>query len=302
MPHDDMITIRADILQVTDAAVLITCGSEEVWLPLSQIDFNGERGDTAIPITIPEWLAREKNLSDGDDMKRAAVTTLYPTQNSVYRSCKKCVHYSDDENYLPDVCDKCSQANGAATEDHWEEVPTESEQPETVTLTGSVMNYNEVKNGEAREAIFVIGHEDEYGNYDETQYTIPLDKMLSKELNDDDVDKITLARAYAVELGLAQPAEEDENDHASPRPAETSFLKTESITVSVPLAPEERESVGDRMASALEKIAELEDDLDSYRKSINAQIKSLQKDAEAARKEWQEGKTEQAVSSDVMAD
>lgn len=56
------------------------------------------------------------------------------------------------------------------------------------------------------------------------------------------------------------------------------------------------------MASALEQIAELEDDLDSYRKSINAQIKSLQKDAEAARKEWQEGKTEQEVYCDVMAD
>ena len=86
------------------------------------------------------------------------------------------------------------------------------------------------------------------------------------------------------------------------RPAEPAFLKTETITVSVPLDIEERESVGDRMASALEKISELEDDLDSYRKSINAEIKSLQKDAEKARKEWQEGKTEQEVSCDVMAD
>ncbi len=301
MPHDDMITIHADILQVTDAAVLITCGGEEVWLPLSQIDFDGERGDMNVSISLPEWLADEKGLSDGDGMKRAVVTTLSPTQN-VYRSCQKCVHYSDNENYMPDVCYGCSQANGDATEDHWEEAPTNPEQPETVTLTGSVMNYNEVKNGEAREVIFAIGHEDEYGNYDETEYTIPLNKVLSKELNEDDVDKITLARAYAVVLGLVQSTEDDESDHALPRPAEASFLKTEFITVSVPLDPAERESVGDRMASALEKISELEDDLDSYRKSINAQIKSLQKDAEAARKEWQEGKTEQEVYCDVMAD
>ena len=233
-------------------------------------------------------------------MKRTVVTTLSPTQN-VYRSCQKCVHYSDDENYMPDVCDGCSQASGDATEDHWEEAPTDPEQPETVTLTGSVKNYHEVKSGEAGEVIFAIGHGDGYGNYDETEYTIPLEKILSKELNEDDADKITLARAYAVELGLAQVSEDDELP-AQSRSVEPAFLKTETITVSVPLAPEERESVGDRMASALEQIAELEDDLDSYRKSINAQIKSLQKDAEAARKEWQEGKTEQEVYCDVMAD
>ncbi len=300
MAHDDMITVHADILQVTDAAVLIACGGEEIWLPLSQIEFDGERGDANVPISLPEWLADEKGLSEGDGMKRAVVTTLSPTQN-VYRSCQKCVHYSDDENYMPDVCDGCSQASGDATEDHWEEAPTDPEQPETVTLTGSVKNYHEVKSGEAGEVIFAIGHGDGYGNYDETEYTIPLEKILSKELNEGDADKIMLARAYAVELGLAQVSEDDELP-AQSRSVEPAFLKTETITVSVPLAPEERESVGDRMASALEQIAELEDDLDSYRKSINAQIKSLQKDAEAARKEWQEGKTEQEVYCDVMAD
>lgn len=299
MSHDDMVTIHADILQITDAAVLVNCEGKEIWLPLSQIDFAGERGDPAVPIALPEWLAAEKGLSDGDGMTRATVTALY-------RSCQKCAHYSDDENFLPDVCLSCSQGNGEATEDHWEEaiqpIPAEQEQPETVTLTGSVMNYNDVKSGEAREVIFAIGHEDEAGEYNETEYIIPLDKILSKELNEDGEDTIIVPRAYAVELGLAQPTEEDENGSASPRPAEACFLKTETITVSVPLDPAERESVGDRMASALEQIAELEDDLDSYRKSINAQIKSLQKDAEAARKEWQEGKTEQEVYCDVMAD
>ena len=255
MSHDDTITIHADILQVTDAAVLVNCDDREIWLPLSQIDFDGERGDTNVSVSLPEWLADEKGLSD--------------------------------ENYMPDVCDRCSQANGDATEDHWEEAPTDPEQPETVTLTGSVKNYHEVKSDEAGEVIFAIGRADEFGNYDETEYTIPLSKILSKEFNEDDLDKITLARAYAVELGLAQLSEDDELP-AQSRPAEASFLKTETITVSVPLDMEERESVGDRMASALEQIAELEDDLDSYRKSINAQIKSLEKAAEAARKAVEE--------------
>ncbi len=66
MSHDDMITIHADILQLTNSAVLAKCEGEDVWLPLSQIDFCGERGDTSVPITLPAWLAEEKGLSDGD--------------------------------------------------------------------------------------------------------------------------------------------------------------------------------------------------------------------------------------------
>ena len=105
---------------------------------------------------------------------------------------------------MPDICQGGSQGNGEATEDHWEEAApdpsAEQEQLETVTLTGSVMNYREVKDGSAKELIFAIGHTDEDGNYDETEYTIPLEKVLSRELNDDDVDKIIVPRSYAVEL------------------------------------------------------------------------------------------------------
>ena len=61
------VTIYAEILQPTDSAVLIRCGESELWLPLSQIpDFNAERGDTNVEIAIPEWLAEEKGLSEGD--------------------------------------------------------------------------------------------------------------------------------------------------------------------------------------------------------------------------------------------
>ena len=60
MSHDDMITIHADILQVTDAAVLIACEGEEVWLPLSQIDFDGERGDTNVICFTPRMAGRRQ--------------------------------------------------------------------------------------------------------------------------------------------------------------------------------------------------------------------------------------------------
>lgn len=293
MSHDDMITVHANILQVTDAAVLVNCDDREIWLPLSQIDFAGEKGDTNVPISLPEWLAAEKGLPDGNGMKRATVS-------SVYRSCKDCAHYSDDENHLPDVCATCSQAFGDATEDHWEKAESATSDTARVTLT--IISFSE--DGEAALV------EDRHGN----QWNLATLDFAhdADELNVGDTLLCYVQNsALAAEGCTLRPDEPESQDHTTedkedvdtaPGRAEACFLKTENITVSVPLDPEERESVGDRMASALEQIAELEDDLDSYRKSINAQIKSLQKDAEAARKEWQEGKTEQEVYCDVMAD
>lgn len=239
MSKDDIVTIYADILQVTDAAVLADCAGEEVWLPLSQVDFFGEKGDVGVIMTLPEWLADEKGLSDGDGVRRGAVPPSNESESSSAEEephiCETCDHvegffcYSQrEDDSCPDPCAKCHRLFDDPTDDesypdHWCPQPQE---------------------------------EDEVS-------------------------------------GVAQ---------APASPAEASFLKTETITVSIPLDLEERESVGDRMACALEQIAALEDDLDSYRKRINAEIKSLQKDAERARKEWQEGKSENDVYCDVMAD
>lgn len=76
------VAIYAEILQTTDSAVLIRCGESELWLPLSQIpDFNAERGDTNVEITIPEWLAEEKGLSEGDGA---------PLESPPERDCSTC--------------------------------------------------------------------------------------------------------------------------------------------------------------------------------------------------------------------
>lgn len=308
MSHDDMITIHADILQFTPSAVLIDCDDNQVWLPISQIDFDGERGDTDVPITLPEWLGNDKGLSDGDGMARAAVTELHPTPDTTH-SCQKCAHYSDDENYFPDVCRECRQCNADAVKDNWtaneEEPALPGDPPDTTRVTLTIISFSE--DGETALV------EDSHGN----QWNLATLDFVhdAADLNVGDtllcyVRNSALA-AEGCTLRPDEPAgqepvtdsEDGEGEQDTPsRPAEASFLKTETITVSVPLDLEERESVGDRMASALEKIAELEDDLDSYRKSINAEIKSLQKDAEKARKEWQEGKIEQEVYCDVMAD
>lgn len=76
------VTIYAEILQITDSAVLIRCDDNELWLPLSQMpDFAAERGDTDVALTIPEWLAEEKGLDEGDG-------ALSPTEP--VRDCSTC--------------------------------------------------------------------------------------------------------------------------------------------------------------------------------------------------------------------
>lgn len=213
-----MITVYAEILQETELAILVRCDEDAdgVWLPKSQIKYEGERGDCGVEIEIPELLADEKGFFDGMGRPEPAAA------------------------------------------------PAAQEQPETVTLTGTVMNYREVKDGSAKELIFAIGHTDEYGDYDETESTIPLEKVLSHELNEDDVDKIIVPRAYAVELGLALPAEEAPSDE--PTPARRNFgdnvqwLKEERITVSAPLTEAEKARYADEMAALDGEIEALKDE------------------------------------------
>lgn len=308
MSHDDIITIHVDILQITDAAVLIGCEGEETWLPLSQIDFCGERGDTDVPISLPEWLADEKGLSDGDGMARAKVTELHPAPDT-YHTCQRCAHYSDDENYFPDVCRECTRCNADGSKDNWtdngESPELPSDPPDTTRITLTMIEFSE--DGET------VLTEDRHGNRWELS-------TLDFLQDGDDLDQGDTVLCYVQNSALAaegctlrpdDPGEqepttdsedgEDEQDTPS-RPAEASFMKTETITVSLPLDPEERENAGNKMSRAWKKISELRRDLDEYRKDINGKIRVLEKEAEEASTEWDEGKIEQEVYCDVMAD
>ena len=59
-----MTTITATIKRETDAAILVECDGNEVWLPKSQIDYDEDctEGDE-IEIEVPQWLADSKGLS-----------------------------------------------------------------------------------------------------------------------------------------------------------------------------------------------------------------------------------------------
>ncbi|MBO5491114.1 MAG: hypothetical protein J5960_06800, partial [Desulfovibrio sp.] len=65
-----MLTVYGDIVQETEDAILLNVEGEEHWLPKSQIEYIGERGDTDVEVSIPDWLADERALSDGDGKRQ----------------------------------------------------------------------------------------------------------------------------------------------------------------------------------------------------------------------------------------
>lgn len=58
----EIVTITADLLIRSDHAILVSDGDWWAWLPESQIEYQGNTGDTAVDIKMPEWLAWEKGL------------------------------------------------------------------------------------------------------------------------------------------------------------------------------------------------------------------------------------------------
>lgn len=57
----DLVDIDVEIKHMTDKAVLVSDGDNDVWLPLSQTEVEDNVDGTGV-VTIPEWLAIEKGL------------------------------------------------------------------------------------------------------------------------------------------------------------------------------------------------------------------------------------------------
>lgn len=64
-PEPEMWEVKGELVQETEDAILLVIDGDEYWLPKSQIDYDGERGDV-VTVSVPDWLASEKGLSDGD--------------------------------------------------------------------------------------------------------------------------------------------------------------------------------------------------------------------------------------------
>ena len=62
--NDEKIEVSVTFKHITDRAVLVNDGDKDVWLPLSQVEYDfcdTEPGET-IEILVPEWIAKNKGL------------------------------------------------------------------------------------------------------------------------------------------------------------------------------------------------------------------------------------------------
>ena len=58
----EIVEITAEIIKQTDFAILIDDGEVRVWLPKNQIEQIDRVYENCAEISIPEWLAEEKEL------------------------------------------------------------------------------------------------------------------------------------------------------------------------------------------------------------------------------------------------
>lgn len=63
--QSQLLDIEVTIHRETEKAIKVSSAdavSDEVWLPLSQVEINTRHGDSA-EITLPRWLAEERGLA-----------------------------------------------------------------------------------------------------------------------------------------------------------------------------------------------------------------------------------------------
>lgn len=61
MTDRERIELCLEIKRESDRSILVSDGDVEAWLPKSQLDYDGEPGQT-VNIEMPEWLAVDRGL------------------------------------------------------------------------------------------------------------------------------------------------------------------------------------------------------------------------------------------------
>jgi hypothetical protein len=58
----DLIDVIVIVKHTTERAVLVTDGTRQAWLPLSQVEVAANEDGRTHTLTLPEWLAHERGL------------------------------------------------------------------------------------------------------------------------------------------------------------------------------------------------------------------------------------------------
>lgn len=126
------ITVYAEILQETEKAILVRCDDEAdgAWLPKSQIQYDGERGDTNVEIHIPELLADEKGFFDRQGyIPPAPVVAADPAE--IERECATCKYGDGDAATDCAQCRDCDEDTFSSWETTQEAASPENAESDT---------------------------------------------------------------------------------------------------------------------------------------------------------------------------
>lgn len=272
-PEPEMFTVCGDIVQETEDAILLVCDGDDVWLAKSQIEYVGERGDMNVEVTLPDWLADDNGLVDGQGGK---------------------ADESGGQQEQPQETEPEPEPDPNATMAITLTILAFSENGETVTVEDRHANKADIPT-----ASFTHG-ENEINVGDTVLCDVLVSAVEPTDLCPDDVpEENACASADSLE-------DEQKDGEALPvclRGRDVHWLKKETCTKAFPLSDEDKLELGSKMAAAQAKIDQLEDELASVRKSYKGRIEEHQETLSKAAEEFRYGKTEpQDVECDVFQD
>ncbi|WP_291442841.1 hypothetical protein [Desulfovibrio sp.] len=272
-PEPEMFTVCGDIVQETEDAILLVCDGEDVWLPKSQIEYVGERGDMNVEVTLPDWLADDNGLVDGQGVKAGE---------------------SGGQQEQPQETEPEPDPDPNDTMAITLTILAFSEDGETATVEDRHANKADIPT-----ASFTHG-EDEINVGDTVLCNVLVSAVEPTDLCPDDVPNDDACAS------ADNPEDEQKDCEALPaclRGRDVHWLKKETCTKAFPLSDEDKLELGSKMAAAQAKIDQLEDELASVRKSYKGRIEEHQETLSQAAEEFRYGKTEpQDVECDVFQD
>ncbi len=282
-PEPEMITVYGDIVQETEDAILVDCGTDEaVWLPKSQIEYDGERGDTDVEISLPDWLAEDKGLVDGQG-KRAG---------------------SSPEDAQAPLPTPAGEAAAAVMESLGAPVP-----PATFTFRADVEHVYEDKY-----VLKVTNGQDGTASLEFDKSAVSYDGQDLTELEEDyEGIEFTVAYALAVEKHLPEflgvesvptGAPEDGPDYREVDGVEPQArpykhkLRSEIVRKEIELSDAEKIAHGKDLVEHLEKEADYKETASSY----SSRARNERKQAEKVIDILKSGREERSINCDVVAD
>ncbi len=269
-PEPEMYTVCGDIIQETEDAIMLMCAGEKVWLPKSQIEYVGERDDTNVEVTLPDWLADDQGLVDGQgyaiaesggsQQEQPLETTSEPDTNATMALTLTIVEFSEDGETAT-VEDRHGNTADLATREFTHDA-------EEINVGDTLLCHVVASAIEPTDLCPDAPEEDEEG--DSEPHDAPQDSS---------VPPICL------------------------RGRDVHWLKRDTCTKAFPLSDEDKLELGKKMAAAQARVDMLEGELAEARKEYKAKIDAEQKRLSKAAADFRKGKTEpQDVLCNVYQD